>query len=295
MRSIAVANQKGGVGKTTTSVNLAVALARAGRRVCLVDLDPQAHATLHAGVMPGSHPVSAYDVLVAGQPLAAATVAAGENLCVVPSHIDLSAVEMALAGRSGRELILRQRMEADARCHPGAGPSGVTDGAQPPASATSPFDYMVIDCPPSLGLLSLNAMAAVDEVLLPLQPHFLALHGLSKLLETIELVAEHVNPRLRLLGVVLCMYEAGTRLATEVGRDVQSFFASSEGKHPAWGTAQVFETRIRRNIRLAEAPSFGQSIFDYAPDSHGAADYASLAAEVDQAAAVLREPARRAA
>ena len=116
MRSIAVANQKGGVGKTTTSVNLAVGLARAGRRVCLVDLDPQAHATLHAGVMPGSHPLSAYDVLVGGQPLAAATVAAGENLCVLPSHIDLSAVEMALAGRSGRELILRQRLEADARC-----------------------------------------------------------------------------------------------------------------------------------------------------------------------------------
>jgi chromosome partitioning protein len=286
MRSIAVANQKGGVGKTTTSVNLAVALARAGRRVCLVDLDPQAHATLHAGVMPGSHPLSAYDVLVGGQPLAAATVAAGENLCVVPSHIDLSAVEMALAGRSGRELILRQRMEADARCNVGCNPDG---------GHSEPFDYMVIDCPPSLGLLSLNAMAAVDEVLLPLQPHFLALHGLSKLLETIELVAEHVNPRLRLLGVVLCMYEAGTRLATEVGRDVQSFFTSSAAKHPAWGSAQVFETRVRRNIRLAEAPSFGQSIFDYAPESHGAADYAALAAEVDQAAAGLREPVLRAA
>jgi len=282
MRSIAVANQKGGVGKTTTSVNLAVALARAGRRVCLVDLDPQAHATLHAGVLPGSHPLSAFDVLVEGHPLAAATVAAGDNLCVVPSHIDLSAVEMALAARSGRELILRQRIEADPRCNP-------------TPTTREPFDYMVIDCPPSLGLLSLNAMAAVDEVLLPLQPHFLALHGLSKLLETIELVAEHVNPRLRLLGVVLCMYEAGTRLASEVGRDVQSFFASSGAKHPAWGSAQVFETRVRRNIRLAEAPSFGQSIFDYAPESHGAADYAALAAEVDQAAAGLLEPARRVA
>ena len=290
IRSIAVANQKGGVGKTTTSVNLAVALARAGRRVCLVDLDPQAHATLHAGVMPGSHPLSAYDVLVGGQSLAAATVTAGENLCVVPSHIDLSAVEMALAARSGRELILRQRIDADARCN-----AGSKAGCDPEDGNSEPFDYMVIDCPPSLGLLSLNAMAAVDEVLLPLQPHFLALHGLSKLLETIELVSEHVNPRLRLLGVVLCMYEAGTRLATEVGRDVQSFFASSEKKHPAWGAAQVFETRVRRNIRLAEAPSFGQSIFDYAPDSHGAADYAALAAEVDQAAAVLREPTLRAA
>ncbi|MEI6255080.1 MAG: AAA family ATPase [Planctomycetota bacterium] len=285
MRSIAVANQKGGVGKTTTSVNLAVALARAGRRVCLVDLDPQAHATLHAGVMPGSYSTSAYDVLVSGQPLATAIVPAGKNLCVVPSHIDLSAVEMALAARSGRELILRQRIEADPRCTPGA---FAADGAEP-------FDYMVIDCPPSLGLLSLNAMAAVDEVLLPLQPHFLALHGLSKLLETIELVAEHVNPRLRLLGVVLCMYEAGTRLAGEVGRDVQAFFGSAEQRHPAWGSAQVFQTKVRRNIRLAEAPSFGQSIFDYAPDSYGAADYAALAAEIDQAAAVVREPLRRVA
>ena len=282
MRSIAVANQKGGVGKTTTSVNLAVALARAGKRVCLIDLDPQAHATLHAGVLPGSHPMSAYDVLVGGQPLAAALVPAGENLWVVPSHIDLSAVEMALANTPGRERILRQRVADEPRC-------GAAGGAG------EPFDYMVIDCPPSLGLLSLNAMAAVDEVLLPLQPHFLALHGLSKLLETIELVAEHVNPRLRLLGVVLCMYEAGTRLAAEVGRDVQAFFASDAEKHTAWAGAQVFETRIRRNIRLAEAPSFGQPIFDYAPDSHGAADYAALAAEVDQAAAVVREPLRRVA
>ena len=120
MRSIAVANQKGGVGKTTTSVNLAVALARQGRRVCLVDLDPQAHATLHLGVMPGSHPLSAFDVLVGGQPLAAAGVTAGDSLCVVPSHIDLSAVEMALAGKPGRESILRQRIAADPRCTGGA-------------------------------------------------------------------------------------------------------------------------------------------------------------------------------
>ena len=295
MRSIAVANQKGGVGKTTTSVNLAAALARAGKRVCLVDLDPQAHASLHAGVMPGSHPISAYDVLVSGEPLAAATVAAGENLWVVPSHIDLSAVEMALTNRTGRESILRQRIEADVRC--GAARGGKRSAGPHPEQAEEgeSFEYLLIDCPPSLGLLSLNALAAVDEVLLPLQPHFLALHGLSKLLETIELVAEHVNPRLRLLGVVLCMHESGTRLAGEVGRDVQAFFGSAGGRHPAWCGARVFETRVRRNIRLAEAPSFGQSIFDYAPDSHGADDYRALAAEIDQAAAVLRDPLVRAA
>lgn len=280
MRAIAVANRKGGVGKTTTSVNLAVALARAGRRVCLVDLDPQAHATLHVGVVPGSHPVSAYDVLAGTESLAAACVPAGENLVVVPSHIDLAAAEVALATRAGRESILKARIEADPRC------SG---------AAADAFDYMVVDCPPSLGLLSLNAMAAVDEVLLPLQPHFLALHGLSKLLETIELVADHVNARLRLLGVALCMYEAGTRLATEVGRDVEAFFTASDARHPSWSAAHVFATRIRRNIRLAEAPSFGQSIFDYAPESHGAEDYAALAAEVDQAAACERDDVRRAA
>ena len=282
MRSIAVANQKGGVGKTTTSVNLAVALARAGRRVCLIDLDPQAHATLHLGIMPGSHPLSAFDVLAGGQPLSAACVEASNRLTVVPSHIDLSAVELALVGTAGRESILRQRVEADPRC------SG-------PATDDAAYDYLVIDCQQSLGLLSLNPMAAVDEVLLPLQPHFLALHGLSKLLQTIELVSEHVNPRLRLLGVVLCMYEASTRLAGEIGRDVAGFFEASGEAHRSWACGKLFEARIRRTIRLAEAPSFGQSIFDYAPDSNGAEDYAALAAEVDQAAAVLRDAARRAA
>jgi chromosome partitioning protein len=280
MRAIAVANQKGGVGKTTTSVNLAVGLARAGRRVLLIDLDSQAHATLHVGVMPGSHSLSAYDVLVGGQPLAAATVAARDNLWVVPAHIDLSAVEMALAGTTGRESILTQRIAADPRC------SGI---------APDCYDYLVIDCPPSLGLLSLNAMASVDDVLLPLQPHFLALHGLSKLLETIEMVSDHVNPRLRLLGVVLCMFEAGTRLAAEIGRDVEAFFSSAANRHPSWGQARLFNTRIRRNIRLAEAPSFGQAIFDYAADSNGAEDYAALAAEVDRLVEAGREPARCAA
>ncbi len=133
-----------------------------------------------------------------------------------------------------------------------------------------------------IGLLTLNALAAVREVFLPLQPHFLALHGLSKLLRTIELVAARLNPQLQLTGVVLCMYDSGTRLAAEVSQDVQQFFSNQSGGHPVWARARTFSTQIRRNIRLAEAPSFGQSIFQYAGNSHGAEDYRSLTEEVLQ-------------
>ncbi len=258
MRTIAVLNQKGGVGKTTTSVNLCAALAAAGCRVQLIDLDPQAHATLHLGVSPGRHDTSIYDVLVNNASLAEVRREIEPNLALVGSHIDLAAAEMELAGVVGREVILRDALAAD----------------------STPFDYCLIDCPPSLGILTLNALAAVDEVLIPLQPHFLALHGLSKLLETIQLVARRLNSRLSLRGVVLCMYESGTRLAAEVSRDVEEFFAQHHGGDGPWRETKVFQTRVRRNIRLAEAPSFGQSIFQYADDSHGAADYQALAKEL---------------
>jgi chromosome partitioning protein len=257
MRKIAVINQKGGVGKTTTAVNLSAGLARQGLRVCLGDLDPQAHASLHLGLGALPDERSMYDVLIGQTPLAEVRRQAAENLWVVGSHIDLAAVEVELAGVSGRESILRERMAADAE----------------------PLDYWILDCPPSLGVLTLNALAAVDEVFIPLQPHFLALHGLGKLLETISLVARRVNPRLRLTGVVLCMHEA-TKLAGEVARDVNEFLSQARSQQQPWSGAAAFATRIRRNIRLAEAPSFGQSIFDYAPDSPGAEDYGKLAAEV---------------
>ena len=258
MRKIAIINQKGGVGKTTTAVNLSAGLARSGQRVCLADMDPQAHASLHLGLGYDPNDKSMYDVLVGSTSLAEVRRPVSENLWVVGSHIDLAAVEVELAGVVGREVVLRDKLEEDAEA----------------------FDYLILDCPPSLGILTLNALAAVDEVFIPLQPHFLALHGLSKLLETIALVAKRVNPRLQLTGVVLCMYESATKLAGEVARDLSQFLDQSRGQRSPWSSASLFEARIRRNIRLAEAPSFGQSIFDYAPDSNGAEDYRLLSAEV---------------
>lgn len=258
MRSIAILNQKGGVGKTTTAVNLSAALAATGQRVCLVDLDPQAHATLHLGLQPARDEQSVYDVLTGDAMLSDVWRQAGDNLWVVGSHIDLAAAEVELVGVVGREVILRDKL----------------------AACEDQFDFVLIDCPPSLGILTLNALAAVDEVFLPLQPHFLALHGLSKLLQTIELVAKRLNDRLRLSGVVYCMYESGTRLAAEVAQEVEQFFGQTRQPRTPWADTYTFQTRIRRNIRLAEAPSFGQSIFSYAPDSNGAEDYEQLAREV---------------
>jgi chromosome partitioning protein len=257
MRRIAVMNQKGGVGKTTTAVNLSAALAEAGQRVCVVDLDPQAHASLHLGVTVRDGEESVYDVLTCGRLFHEVRQQIGERLWLVPAHLDLAAAEVELAGETGREVILRDKL------------------AQDDAS----FDYLVIDCPPSLGVLTINALTMAREVFLPLQPHFLALHGLSKLLKTIELVSQRLNPELRLTGVLLCMYDANTRLANEVSEDVTAYFEHERTSRVATG-ARAFTTRIRRNVRLAEAPSFGQSILQYAPSSNGAEDYRQLAQEV---------------
>ena len=258
MRRIAIINQKGGVGKTTTAVNLAAALAECGQRVCVIDLDPQAHATTHLGIEPDGKARSMYDVLVNNRPLAEVRRKVEDNLWVAGSDINLAAAEVELAGVVGREVILRDLLLQD-------------EGA---------FDFVFMDCAPSLGVLTLNALSAANEVFIPLQPHFLALHGMGKLLETTALVAKRINPALKVTGIVLSLYESSTRLAQEVVQDLQDYLDKSRGSNSPWAKARIFGTRVRRNIKLAECPSFGQSIFAYAPHCHGAEDYAALAREV---------------
>jgi chromosome partitioning protein len=258
MRRIAIINQKGGVGKTTTAVNLAAALAECGQRVCVLDLDPQAHATTHLGIEPDGKAPSIYDVLVHSRPLAEVRQKICDNLWLAGSDINLAAAEVELAGVVGREVILRDLLLQD----------------------EGPFDFVLMDCAPSLGVLTLNALSAASEVFIPLQPHFLALHGMGKLFETTALVAKRINPGLKVTGIILCLYETSTRLALEVVNDLQECLDKSRPTHVPWAKARIFNTRIRRNIKLAECPSFGQSIFKYAPGCNGAEDYAALAREV---------------
>ncbi len=257
MRMIAIMNQKGGVGKTTTSVNLSSALAASGKKVLLIDLDPQAHASLHLGLTFEKEFMSVYDVLVGNESLESVRHVVSENLWLVPAHLDLASADFELASVLGRELILRDKIADD----------------------TMEFDYIIIDCPPSLGVLTLNALAAVEEVFIPLQPHFLALHGLSKLLQTIDLVSRRLNPQLYVSGVVLCMYER-TTLSSDVKHDVDAFFSEHEGRPKSCSNVKVFDSMIRKNVRLADAPSYGQSIFQYDPKSNGAEDYLAFAEEV---------------
>jgi chromosome partitioning protein len=267
MRRIAILNQKGGVGKTTTAVNLSAALAKLGSRVCLLDLDPQAHATTHFGIEPDGEMPSIYDVLVRQRALADVRREVGERTSLVGADINLAAAEVELAGVVGREVILREAMERD----------------------PEPYDYALMDCGPSLGVLTLNALAATQEVFIPLQPHFFALHGLSKLLETTALVSRRINPALRVTGIIVCLYEAGTKLGQEVIGEVTSFLDKSRGTNVPWADAKIFGTRIRRNVKLAESPSHGKTIFEYAPSCAGAADYMALAREISGVAAQQRE------
>lgn len=267
MRRIAVINQKGGVGKTTTTANLGAALARSGWRVLLIDLDPQAHLSLHFGVELSDDQPSIYDVLTASVPIQDVWLNVHDNVTLIPADIDLAGAEAELISVTGREVLLREVLEA------------IGDN----------YDCLLIDGPPSLGVLTINALVAANEVMIPLQAHFLALQGLSKLLDTVTLVRQRINPDLTVGGIVLCMHEFATRLAGEVVEDLVRFLEASRGSGTAWADARVYDTYIRRNIKLAESSSFGQTVFDYAPRSNGAIDYARLALEVFGETAVALE------
>ena len=225
MRSICVMNQKGGVGKTTTSVNIAAGLAKLGRRVCLIDLDPQGHASLHMGVDAFGQTPTVYDVFSGKRTLSDVKQLAVDNMWVVPSDLDLAATEVELVDAPGREMILRAAIER--------------------LCQQQPFDYIVMDCPPSLGVLTINALTAAKEVFIPLQPHFLALQGLSKLFETTALVIRRLNRDLVVSGIVLCLYETSTRLAADITDDLMRFLEQSDPQAP-WYKARIFESRVRR-------------------------------------------------
>jgi len=257
MRRIALINQKGGVGKTTTVANLGAALALAGKRVVVVDLDPQANLTLYLGVELEPGASSSYRVLTREIEFGAALLPTSTpNLKLLPTDIDLSGAEMELAEVPQREKLLRTALEDWRSEHK-------------KKHGNEPADYVLFDCPPSLGLLSLNALAASDEVFVVVQTQFLALQGMSKLVEVIELVKKELHPGLELGGIVPCMYDSRMRLGREVLSELRRYFPT-----------KVFRTPITSNVKLAESPSFGKTIFEYAPDSIGARDFASLAHEV---------------
>ena len=274
VRVIALMNQKGGVGKTTTTVNLAAAIAQQGRKVLIIDLDPQAHATLHVGVDDNESPDSdptVYDLLLDDDiNIDDCIRKVDDHLDIIPAETDLAAVESELSGQPGRN----QRL------------------ANAIARSNSDHEFILLDCPPALGLLTLNALAAAQEVIIPMQAHFLALQGVSKLLETVGLVREQINPILRVAGVVLCMHDTQTSHSKEVVADLERFFESQRNSGTAWASARVYHPPIRRNIKLAECPSFGQTIFQYAMWAPGALDYKKLGdtiiAEWDRALAVAK-------
>lgn len=247
-RVIAVANQKGGVGKTTTVINLSAYLADAGKRVLAVDSDPQGNTTTGLGVDKTQCDASIYEVVLGESTVMEAVVpTAVPSLHVIPATLDLAGAEVEMAGMDGRERRVKEAL----------------------APIRDRYDYVFIDCPPSLGLLTINALTAADAVMIPIQCEFFALEGLSQLLATVELVKKHLNPGLQLEGVVLTMFDGRTNLSSQVAREVQTHFG-----------AKVFRSVVPRTVRLSEAPSHGLPISRYDPRSRGASVYSELAKEV---------------
>jgi chromosome partitioning protein len=247
-RVLAVANQKGGVGKSTTAVNLGAALAERGKKVLVVDLDPQGNASTGLGIEPERRETTTYDVLAGGVPAETAVVETHlPNLWVIPATIDLAGAEIELVSQLSREMRLAR----------------VIDGL------ASVYDFIILDCPPSLGLLTVNALAAADEIIVPIQCEYYALEGLGQLLRNVRLVQQSLNPNLRLSGIVLTMYDTRTKLSEQVVAEVRRFFGR-----------RVYDTIIPRTVRLSEAPGYGQPITSYDPSSKGAKAYRSLAKEV---------------
>jgi chromosome partitioning protein len=249
---IAIANQKGGVGKTTTSVNLGAALAELGFRVLVVDLDPQGNASTGLGINIRNLSSSIYDVLMTEKPMDDCVEPTSlRNLFVAPATIDLAGAEIELVPMFSRELRLRKALHA----------------------ARDDYDYIIIDCPPSLGLLTVNAMAAADDVIVPIQCEYYALEGLGQLMKNVELVQGNLNEALHIRGIVLTMFDARTKLAEQVEQEVRQFFGT-----------RVYRTIVPRTVRLSEAPSFGQPITVFDPTSRGAIAYRELAKEVSRGA-----------
>jgi chromosome partitioning protein len=246
-RTIAMINQKGGVGKTTSVVNLGAGLTRLGLKVLLLDLDAQAHLTYSLGINADELQYTVYDLLT-GQAAMNQVLIVQHGLSLIPSSIALSAAEIELAAEVGRESLLKNALQN-----------------------LSGYDFIFLDCPPNLGLLTLNALTAANEVFVPLQAEFLSIKGLNKLMELVEKVKKRVNPGIKMTGIITTQFDSRLKLHNEIMDNLKVHFAD-----------KVFNTPIRRNVALAEATSFGQPIFDYAPKSFGAQDYLALCREVLQ-------------